>query len=128
MTGLAAHFASVHVFAWGFSAIVGLMIGTYFARRDVATGTGVLILALLTWSMLIGLLPLINNALQPEGLTGVFSGRGFAQFLVDAAPQAIFSEAPAHRNEVLFSAGIGAVIFALAGLVASVVMRGDIDD
>jgi len=123
MSGIAANFGSVFVFVWGLSIAIGLIAGTFFARRDVAMGTCVLILMVLTWSMFIGLLPIVNNALQPEGFAGIFSSRGFAKFLEDAAPQAIFYESASHRNQALIGSGIGAVLFAAAGLIASAVMR-----
>lgn len=127
MDGLIANIGSVHVFVWAFAGVVGLLLGTFLARRDVIMGTVLLILGVLAWSMFVGLLPILNHAISADGLAGIMSGRGFAAFLEGAAPQAIFNEPRAHRNEVLQSAFVGAVIFAVAGLLGEAVMRPEED-
>lgn len=124
MESLIGNLTSIHLIAWIFFGISGLLVGGFLSRRDVTMGIITLIFAVLAWTVFIGLIPLLNHALGPDGLGGVFAGRGFGKFLEDAAPQAIFQEPVAHRIEVLLSAGIGAVLFSVCGFVLAVTMRG----
>lgn len=124
MDGLLANLTSVHLMIWGIVGVLGLLIGAFLAKRNVAMGSITLIFGVLTWSMFIGLIPILNTMLHPDGLGGLFSGRGFAQFLEDAAPQAIFQEPRLRRIEVLFGAGIGAVIFSSCGFLLAVMKKG----
>lgn len=128
MDGLVANLGSVHLIVWAIIGGLGLLLGLILARREATMGNIMLIFGVLTWSIFIGLIPIVNNAIMPEGLGGVFSGRGFAQFLEDAAPQAIFQEPMAHRIEVLLSAVIGGVIFSACGFTLAVLMKGHRDD
>jgi len=126
MDGLIANLGSVHVVIWAVVGAIGLLIGAFLASRAVTIGNIILIFGVLTWSMFIGLVPIVNNAILPEGFGGAF-GRGFAQLLVDAAPQAILEQPMAHRIEVLVSAAIGAAVFSACGFMLAVVMKGQKD-
>ena len=128
MAGLVENLTSIHLMVWAIIGGVGLLAGFIIGRRDVTMGNITLVFGVLMWSIFIGLVPIVNNAIQPDGLGGLFSGRGFARFLEEAAPQAIFTEPMAHRIEVLLGAGIGAVIFSACGFMVAILMKGRADD
>jgi len=127
MLSVVENLVIVHVYAWGLTAIVGILVGTYLARRGISFGTSVLVLLVLMWSMFVGMLPLLNHAVSPDGIAGAFAGQGIGRFFESASPQAILEESAAHRNEVLLSAGIGAVVFASLGFLRNVFL-GNRDD
>ena len=127
MSGLIDNLTSVHLIIWAVVGGMGLVLGAFLGRRDATIGNITLIFGVLVWSIFVALVPIVNNAIQPEGLGGLFSGRGFAQFLVDAAPQAILEEPMAHRIEVLIASAIGGVVFSACGFVLAAFIKGQRD-
>lgn len=123
MSGLVANLGSVHLLIWAIVAGSGALLGVLLARRDVTMGNLTLVFGVLTWSIFIGLIPIVNNAVMPAGFGGMFSGQSFARLLVQASPQAVLQEPLAQQIEVVVSALIGAVIFSACGFALAVVLK-----